>query len=214
MSFWHAFISVRILLVLHSLFILMMLQGIWPQYFHVAIFICNLFSLNFSKEMWFRIIFLISQSFLICCFHVHHKCGGLLFEILLALVSAPSRHTHTFFWIFSFDSLPRSFSSVWGPVLGGNFGWLPLRVHVAQMAQGTPASCTRWCLVVMALPDLSAAQPDLLCFPVSSWWLFRVPLILRSIDTPFLSFAASVQSLIHWGLRALVPDLPLKMWGF
>ena len=119
--------------------------------------------------MWFRIIFLISQSFLICCFLYSTSVVAyflrFFFFFFLALIPVPSPDTHTFIWTLNFDSLPSSFSSVWGPVLEGNFGWLPPRVHVAQI---TPASFRTHTGLLHSLPlRVAVAIPVL---PATSDW--------------------------------------------
>lgn len=92
MSLWCIFISVRMLLVLGSLFSLVMLQGIWPQYFSVVIFIWNyihIFYLNF--KFWFS-----SQQLLLHMGpHNERDFGSLPLRIHEAQKATVSFRTHT-----------------------------------------------------------------------------------------------------------------------
>lgn len=115
-------LSVKILFC--SLFSFFLKITVWmgPWYFSVAKFYMKLVFLNFKKESWFRITFLI-----------HRASSSVVFVKRLKIWWLPFPFS-TFIWTLSFlvsivpvllnfGSTPSSFPSVWSPILEGSFGW-------------------------------------------------------------------------------------------
>lgn len=174
---------------------------------------------GYSVDLFYGHVFL--EYFYLCenvtgflfSFFSEKCCKGSDLSTFLLSFLYEMAHRFFFMWAFNFDYLPSNFSLVWGPVLEGNFDWLPLRIYVAQKAPVSftthPGLLHSLALVIIAYPVLS--QMSTLCFPVSFCCLFRISTVLKLADTLFLYSASSVQRgpLRTWGS---CPFPSLEIW--
>ena len=118
------------------------LYGIWPQYLSYCSHLCDLVCLKFYQKGFASDNLYNFQSSMFCCFLVLSKNNGMsentasfwdysvtlchfYLDLLFPCLRVPV--------LLIIDSNPRSFSSLWDPVLQGCLGKSALQIHRARM---------------------------------------------------------------------------------